>query len=119
VTGCHSTGKPIGQSTGLQSRYSPRARPRDECPKANKQFIEHICEYDNWSISREFLHAFPELSGEYVSTIDVAMYIGFGHGMHACPGRFFAGNELKVALAHLLLKYDWKMPEGESKRRSQ
>jgi cytochrome P450 len=37
--------------------------------------------------------------------------------LHACPGRFFAGNELKVALPHLLLKYDWKMPEGESRPR--
>ncbi|KAK1983700.1 cytochrome P450 [Colletotrichum cereale] len=37
---------------------------------------------------------------------------GFGHGQHACPGRFFAANEVKIALAHLLLKYDWKLPEG-------
>ncbi|TGJ80424.1 hypothetical protein E0Z10_g8342 [Xylaria hypoxylon] len=34
--------------------------------------------------------------------------LGFGHGLHACPGRFFAANELKIALAHLLLKYDLK-----------
>ncbi|KAK8011860.1 hypothetical protein PG989_000120 [Apiospora arundinis] len=30
-------------------------------------------------------------------------HIGFGHGIHACPGRFFAANELKVAMAHILL----------------
>ncbi|KAI1377071.1 cytochrome P450 [Hypoxylon crocopeplum] len=35
--------------------------------------------------------------------------LGFGHGAHACPGRFFAANELKVALCHLLLKYDMKL----------
>jgi cytochrome P450 len=39
-------------------------------------------------------------------------HLGFGHGKHACPGRFFAGNEIKVALCHLLLKYDWRLPEG-------
>lgn len=40
-------------------------------------------------------------------------HLGFGHGMHACPGRFFASNELKLMLAHLLMKYDWKFgPEG-------
>ncbi|KAI1169927.1 cytochrome P450 [Nemania sp. FL0916] len=38
--------------------------------------------------------------------------LGFGHGLHACPGRFFAANELKIALAHLLLKYDLKPTEG-------
>lgn len=38
--------------------------------------------------------------------------LGFGHGIHACPGRFFAANEIKIALCHMLLKYDWKLPEG-------
>ncbi|KAF4536404.1 Cytochrome p450 protein [Lasiodiplodia theobromae] len=36
---------------------------------------------------------------------------GFGHGMHACPGRFFASNEVKIAIAHLILKYDWKFDD--------
>ncbi|KAK1967014.1 cytochrome P450 [Colletotrichum sublineola] len=43
-------------------------------------------------------------------------HLGFGHGQHACPGRFFAGNELKVALAHLLMKYDWKLTPGHEHR---
>ncbi|GES63543.1 cytochrome P450 [Aspergillus terreus] len=38
-------------------------------------------------------------------------HLGFGHGIHACPGRFFAANEVKILLAHLLLKYDWKFAE--------
>ncbi|KFH41336.1 Ent-kaurene oxidase-like protein [Hapsidospora chrysogenum ATCC 11550] len=33
-------------------------------------------------------------------------YTAFGTGMHACPGRFFAANLLKVMLAYLLLHYD-------------
>lgn len=35
-------------------------------------------------------------------------YTLFGHGHHACPGRFFAINELKILLCHLLLKYEWR-----------
>ncbi|QDS69379.1 hypothetical protein FKW77_004479 [Venturia effusa] len=42
-----------------------------------------------------------------------AKQIGFGHGAHACPGRFFASNELKILLVHLLMKYDWKFGDGE------
>lgn len=38
--------------------------------------------------------------------------MGFGHGTHACPGRFFAANEVKIALIFTLLNYDWKLPEG-------
>lgn len=30
----------------------------------------------------------------------------FGHGRHACPGRFFATQELKVILAYILMNYD-------------
>ncbi|PVG01140.1 cytochrome P450 [Serendipita vermifera] len=32
----------------------------------------------------------------------------FGHGKHSCPGRFFAGNQLKAILSHLLLQYEVK-----------
>ncbi|KAM6503778.1 Cytochrome P450 [Amanita muscaria] len=39
-------------------------------------------------------------------------YVLFGHGRHACPGRFFVVNELKVMLAHVLLNYDIKMVDG-------
>ena len=41
-----------------------------------------------------------------------ASHLGFGHGRHACPGRFFAANESKVLLCHLLMKYDWKVAPG-------
>ncbi|TVY84078.1 Cytochrome P450 monooygenase [Lachnellula suecica] len=39
--------------------------------------------------------------------------IVFGHGHHACPGRFFASNEIKILLAHMIMHYDWKLPEGQ------
>lgn len=39
-------------------------------------------------------------------------HLGFGYGNHACPGRFFAANEVKIALAHILLKYDFKVAPG-------
>jgi len=37
-----------------------------------------------------------------------------GHGNHACPGRFLASSELKIALAHMILKYDWKLDESDT-----
>lgn len=39
--------------------------------------------------------------------------MGFGFGRHSCPGRFFAANEVKIALCHILLKYDFKLAEAE------
>lgn len=43
-------------------------------------------------------------------------HLAFGHGMHACPGRFFAANELKILLIMIILRYDWDLPEGSSPR---
>ena len=40
-------------------------------------------------------------------------YHVFGGGKHICPGRFFANNELKLALAQVLLKYDVRL-KGET-----
>ncbi|KAF5714591.1 cycloheximide-inducible CIP70 (cytochrome P450 family) [Fusarium mundagurra] len=34
--------------------------------------------------------------------------LAFGYGRHACPGRFFAANEIKMILAQALLQYDVK-----------
>jgi cytochrome P450 len=51
-----------------------------------------------------------ERAAELVST--GAEHLGFGHGFHACPGRFFAADEIKIMLSQMLLQYDWRLPEG-------
>jgi cytochrome P450 len=52
----------------------------------------------------------------YQLTTTSSEQIGFGVGRHACPGRFFASHELKILLAHLILKFDWKLSDGEQGR---
>ncbi|KAH9067784.1 cytochrome P450 [Lactarius vividus] len=42
----------------------------------------------------------------------------FGYGRHACPGRFFAVNEVKALLAHVVVTYDIKFEEGKQAPRS-
>jgi cytochrome P450 len=42
--------------------------------------------------------------------------LNFGHGVHACPGRFFASNEIKVLLVHFLMHYDIRTMDGQEKR---
>ncbi|KAG2018582.1 cytochrome P450 [Coprinopsis cinerea AmutBmut pab1-1] len=37
-------------------------------------------------------------------------FLHFGAGRHACPGRFFAVNEVKAILAYILMTYDMKLP---------
>jgi cytochrome P450 len=35
-------------------------------------------------------------------------FLSFGHGRHACPGRFFAAAEMKLLLAYIIMNYDVK-----------
>ncbi|KUI57329.1 Ent-kaurene oxidase [Cytospora mali] len=44
--------------------------------------------------------------------------LNWGHGPRACPGRFFANNEIKLIMAHLILNYDIKLPDGEMRPRN-
>ncbi|OSX67134.1 hypothetical protein POSPLADRAFT_1164419 [Postia placenta MAD-698-R-SB12] len=53
------------------------------------------------------------LRKQYVNTS--REFITFGHGKHACPGRFFAVNELKAMMAYIILHYDVKLEEGVSR----
>ncbi|EJF62111.1 cytochrome P450 [Dichomitus squalens LYAD-421 SS1] len=40
-------------------------------------------------------------------------YLPFGHGQLACPGRYFAGNQLKAILSHIILNYDLKLSNSK------
>ncbi|KAF5012048.1 hypothetical protein FDECE_1869 [Fusarium decemcellulare] len=42
-------------------------------------------------------------------------HLAFGHGRHACPGRFFVAHELKLIMAAFLLNYDIKMIDDRPK----
>ncbi|KAI9930677.1 hypothetical protein MW887_011432 [Aspergillus wentii] len=48
---------------------------------------------------------------QFVSTSPT--HINFGHGKDACPGRFFAAQEIKLLLAHTLIHYDLRLEDME------
>ncbi|KAI1310574.1 cytochrome P450 [Xylaria venustula] len=47
---------------------------------------------------------------QFASTSYDSMQFGFGND--ACPGRFFASNQIKIILAYILSHYDIKFEEG-------
>ena len=42
--------------------------------------------------------------------------MAFGYGRHACPGRNFADCEIKMIMAYLLTKFDFKFPDAVIER---
>ncbi|KAF2097530.1 cytochrome P450 [Rhizodiscina lignyota] len=67
-----------------------------------------------WARMREEHSGLQAGREQYVAVSDKAMQ--FGYGRHACPGRFFAANEIKIILANLLLNYEIKMLDGAHER---
>lgn len=67
--------------------------------------------FDPFRFSRLRAEPGEETRHQFVSTSTT--HINFGHGKHACPGRFFASNEIKLLIAHVLLQYDIKYTENQ------
>ncbi|KAF9235144.1 cytochrome P450 [Melanogaster broomeanus] len=57
------------------------------------------CDEDGKGLKRQFVSTNPE-------------YLAFGHGRHACPGRFFAATYLKTMLAHIVVSYDIQLEDS-------
>ncbi|OKL62285.1 hypothetical protein UA08_02496 [Talaromyces atroroseus] len=70
-------------------------------------------QYDGYRFFNLAQNPETEKMSQFVSTSP--QHLAFGHGRHACPGRFFAANEMKIVLAHILLKYDFALVEGAPK----
>lgn len=57
----------------------------------------------------------PVSLASYFNLANAVLVKAFGHGQHACPGRFFAINEVKVLASHLIMKYDFRLVGPECK----
>ncbi|KAI2488420.1 CypX Cytochrome P450 [Pyrenophora tritici-repentis] len=93
------------------------------CPWAQMavepNFTDNPNVYDAFRYSRE-REAYEAMSAEEKRNVDVlkmkqrgmvatsTQHLPFGHGRHACPGRFFVAYELKILFAELLLNYHIK-----------
>ncbi|KAF9767741.1 hypothetical protein IL306_015050 [Fusarium sp. DS 682] len=76
----------------------------------NPDYYEEAAKFDGYRFLR-MREAFEQDKHPHLVSTSFD-HLGFGHGNHACPGRFFAANEIKIALCHMLLKYDWKLADG-------
>jgi cytochrome P450 len=51
------------------------------------------------------------IMARFTFTATSTTFLPFGHGRHACPGRFFAAAELKLMAAYLLMNYEFELFE--------
>ncbi|KAK0121886.1 hypothetical protein ONS95_010164 [Cadophora gregata] len=83
-----------------QSATTPSFNP------ANNPSSKPVSEFDGLRYYN--LRKIPgnENKHQYVTTSPDSL--NFGHGNHACPGRFFASNEIKVVLIELLKSWEFR-----------
>jgi cytochrome P450 len=77
--------------------FSSQRKPLTEFDGLRFYDLRHIAGNEN-------KHQFVATSSESLN---------FGHGNHACPGRFFASNEIKIVLIHLLMFWEIRLEGGE------
>ncbi|KAH9169609.1 cytochrome P450 [Lactarius sanguifluus] len=70
-------------------------------------------EFDGFRFARLRESSEGSMASKHQVGITSPAHLSFGHGRHACPGRFFAVTELKVILARIVTTYDLKLEEGK------
>lgn len=75
--------------------------------------LDNPAEYDGFRYYKQRLEEGQGTHHQFAMTDKNNLH--FGHGKFSCPGRFFASNEIKIILAHLLLNYDFKYPVGQTR----
>lgn len=66
-----------------------------------------------------FMKIQKETGRQWIITTTSPNILTFGHGRHACPGRYLAAQEMKLMMAYLVMKYDMKLPGSEGSKTPQ
>ena len=69
-------------------------------------YFENPHHFDPWRMFRLRQRDGEANKHQFVMTSDTNLT--FGHGKHACPGRFFATNEIKTLLVLFLMRFDFE-----------
>ncbi|KAK6197790.1 hypothetical protein LQW54_010562 [Pestalotiopsis sp. IQ-011] len=110
--------KPITLSNGIQlpagstieSPHGPVTRDDGYYPDADKFDAHRFVDLRAARVPDPIQYKSRE-QYQFVSVTKENM--SFGFGAHACPGRFFAANEIKLILSRIILQYDMRLPEGK------
>ncbi|PQE15286.1 ent-kaurene oxidase protein [Rutstroemia sp. NJR-2017a BVV2] len=81
-----------------------------------REHTENPDRFDGLRYYRKRLEPGQEHKHQFATTDNHTLH--FGHGKYGCPGRFMASNTIKMILGQLLLDYDFKFPEGQSRPQS-
>ncbi|PBK61873.1 cytochrome P450 [Armillaria solidipes] len=77
------------------------------CTHLDEENYEDPLEFKPWRFSEKRKQEGESIRHQMATpSLD---FVFFGHGRSACPGRFFAVNELKALMSYVLMNFDVKM----------
>ncbi|KAK5957437.1 hypothetical protein OHC33_001811 [Knufia fluminis] len=79
----------------------------------DRDLWEHPTKFDGLRFDK--LRSIPGNENKYQFVTTNTEHILFGYGTHACPGRFFASNEIKIVLMYMVLNYDLRLEGGQDR----
>jgi hypothetical protein len=103
--------KPIHFQDGTSLPAGTHIGAAGYCIARDPDFFEEPLQFDPY---RHVRHHGDQKS-HFITTS--AQNLLFGHGRHACPGRFFAVAEMKVVMAEVVRRYDVRLIPGTVPRR--
>lgn len=77
--------------------------------QTDNEYFDDALNYDPFRFSRT-RETNVDAGGAQSFVTTSAEHLPFGHGRHACPGRFLVDFELKMIIAYLLMNYDLRFP---------
>ncbi|RFU29394.1 hypothetical protein B7463_g6914, partial [Scytalidium lignicola] len=102
---------PYGTQFGFSNAFYPTSTIQPDTVVTAK-FQPPLSEFHPWRYADLRSNSGEEHKYQFVSTD--RNNITFGNGAHACPGRFFASNEIKIVILELLKRFDLALgPQGQ------
>ncbi|TVY42926.1 Cytochrome P450 monooygenase [Lachnellula subtilissima] len=83
-------------------------------PSYNPPGAKSPTEFDGFRFSN--LRAIKGMENRHQFVTTSPESLNFGHGNHACPGRFFASNEIKVVCIELLRNWEFRLKGDVGKK---
>ena len=105
--------KPITLSDGIQLPVGTHLCMASDCITHDADHLDNPIEYDGFRYYKKRLDASQSSNHQFTTTDRNNLH--FGYGKYACPGRFFASDEIKMVLVHLLLNFEFKYPVGQAR----
>ncbi|RSL57416.1 hypothetical protein BHE90_017151 [Fusarium euwallaceae] len=73
----------------------------------DESYVPRPQDFDPWRMYKKRQQDGQANQHQFVMTSETNLT--FGHGKHACPGRFFAANELKTLMCLMLMLYEFRL----------